>query len=334
MKNLPLRSEQSRWQVDLVIVLIVAGIFAIFSLTLHWVDKIYAWLKYYTNISLLRFIMTEILILLIGALWIAYRRWRVALAKKKELEDIIDSISPDVFMVVNPERIITMCNSSVKRMFGYDVSEVVGKKTDFLYLDRRTKPIHHHQIYNILEEEGFHIGTAVGKKKNGETIPLEIISGKLSEHRGAVILVRDITERNMAALELMQTVTDYELLKMEMYASLATYQTILDKIDDGIVVMNLNGIVHYLNPSAEQILGCKADEIVGKSIGFPVIQDEITEIEIVGNDNVKRTAEIRTTNIEWEGEPSILALIKDITELKRTEEKLEEIQNKTENRDN
>ncbi|MCD6594072.1 PAS domain S-box protein [bacterium] len=333
--NTPLFEKKNfRSRIDLVIVLVVAIIFAIFSITLDLINRLYIFLSYYSNKSYIRFISTEILILLIGALWISYRRWRTAILRQKELEDIFDSINPDVFLVIDTERRILMCNSSLKRMFKYDIDEVIGKRTDFLYLDRRTKPIHQHEIYNILVEEGFHLGSATGRKKTGESMPLEIITGKLSGHRGAVILIRDITERNLSALELMQSETDYELLKMEMYAKLATYKNLLDKLDDGIVIIDENKIVKYANPSAEKILGFYTDEIIGKSVGFPVIQDEVTEIEIIPNsgEDKKRTVEIRTVKIEWDGNPAFLAFIKNITEFKGTTKEIDSM--KSENKNN
>lgn len=146
-----------------------------------------------------------------------------------------------------------------------------------------------------------------------------------------MILIRDITERNLASLEFMQSETDYELMKMDMYAKLATYKNILDKLDDGIVIIDENKLVIYANPSAENILGCNSDDIVGKSVGFPIIQDEITEIDIIGKDSQKGTGEIRTIKIDWDGKPAYLALLKDITELKRTEKELDSIKYKKDN---
>ncbi len=79
-------------------------------------------------------------------------------------------------------------------MFGYESSEVVGQKTDLLYFDRQAKD-KKNKIYDHLERIGFHVGDAIGKRRDGGTFPLEIITGKLLEGSGAVILLRDITER-------------------------------------------------------------------------------------------------------------------------------------------
>jgi signal transduction histidine kinase/CheY-like chemotaxis protein len=83
-------------------------------------------------------------------------------------------------------------------MFGYSVNEVVNQKTDMLYFDRRSDPTKRHERFEGLKQEGFYLGLATGKRKDGELIPLEIISGRLSSGDGAVLLLSDITERRQA----------------------------------------------------------------------------------------------------------------------------------------
>ena len=96
----------------------------------------------------------------LALLWIAYRRWCQAIRRKRELEVIISSVAPDVFIVIKPDRTITMCNVA-KMMFGYESSEIIGQKTDLLYFDRQSqgKKL---KIHDHLERMGFHVGYATG----------------------------------------------------------------------------------------------------------------------------------------------------------------------------
>jgi len=98
-----------------------------------------------------------------------------------------------------------MCNASVKRVFDYEVEEVINQRTNLLYFDRRSGSSNRNEIHDKLERDGFHIGLATGKKKNGDIIPLEIITGNLSSHSGAVMLLRDITERKRSEEALQKT---------------------------------------------------------------------------------------------------------------------------------
>ena len=153
-----------------------------------------AFLTPYTQLPVVQWITTLLFFWVLALLWIAYRRWCQAIRRQLEFETIISSIGPDVFIVIKPDRTITICNNATRMMFGYESSEVVGQKTGLLYFDRQAKD-KKNKIYDHLERIGFHVGDAIGKRRNGETFPLEIITGKLLEGSGAVILLRDITER-------------------------------------------------------------------------------------------------------------------------------------------
>ncbi len=317
MEILKTKNRAFRTSFELIIILIIALVLSVFSLSIDLLEKVYAFLRTYTSVSLTKFLITEIFIVLIGLLWIAYRRWRHTADVQKRLEKIIDSINPDVFLVIDPERNILMTNASVKRMFGYEIDEILGKMTDFLYHDRRTKLKHKREIFDILERDGFHFGLATGIKKDGQTIPLEIITGNISHREGAVILIRDITERNLIELELMKTVTELELLTLDLYSNEANYQNILRQVYIGIVVVDREGIVRFANPHALKILGHTKPDFVGGKFGFPFFDDVIHEIEVESADGKKHSIEIHTSQVEWESEIAYLVSIIDITGLQR-----------------
>jgi len=135
---------------------------------------------------------------LLGLLWAVYRRWRTSPQTEEALHSILYGMPPLGLILVSPDRTIRMCNPTVARIFGYPSHEIVSRKTDFLYRDRRTLPDRPREIFEALEREGFHVGGATGVRKNGETFPLEIITGTLSGRHGAVLLLRDITDRKRA----------------------------------------------------------------------------------------------------------------------------------------
>ena len=195
---------KNRELLDLSLVLAISITFSLFSISINFIDRLNKYFEIYTTLPIAEFLLNVIFLWLIGLLWITYRRWRRAVKRQKELESIISSISPDALIVVDTKRNIIMCNTSVKRMFGYEVEEVINQKTDLLYYDRRSDSSIKHEIYNALETIGFHTGLATGRKKNNDTIPLEIVTAKLRGREGAVLLLRDISERKRAEEELKQ----------------------------------------------------------------------------------------------------------------------------------
>ena len=182
----------------LLLASITAAIFAFFSISLNLLDRFFDFFKIYSKFPIPEILINLILLWLTAVVWITYRRWREAKKGQEELEEIISSISPDALLVVDPDRKIHFCNASAKRLLGYDPGEVINQKTDLLFFDRRFQQGQGHEIFETVERDGFHTGRATGKKKNGDEIPLEIITGKLNHRPGVVLLLRDINERRQA----------------------------------------------------------------------------------------------------------------------------------------
>ena len=188
----------------LTLSLLTAFAVSVVGVSINFNQKLAVFFRPHANSMAVQFVINFLVVWLVVMLLTSYWRWRKAALKNEELEDIVDSISPDVLLVVDPSRNIAMTSVSVLRMFGHRPEEVLGRKTDMIYADRRSTPNAKHEIYDALEREGFHIGWATGKRKDGRTFPLEIISGVLKHHGGSVLLLRDITERKNAEEQLIE----------------------------------------------------------------------------------------------------------------------------------
>ncbi len=236
--------------VNLIIITITSILFTLFSISTQFLEGTYSLLYSFVSLSTVKFLSRFIFLYLIGLLWLTFRRWKKAEKRQNELEDVISSINQDILMVVDANRNITMCNNSIERVFGYKANEVINKKADILYFDSQAHPKLWHEIYEILEKEGFHIGLATGRKKNGDIIPLEIITGSLSGHGGAVLLLRDITERKKAE----------ETIK-HAYAEL---DQIFNTAADGMLVVDKAFNVLRVNDTFLTLLGVDKNEVSGK----------------------------------------------------------------------
>jgi diguanylate cyclase (GGDEF)-like protein/PAS domain S-box-containing protein len=85
---------------------------------------------------------------------------------------------------------------------------------------------------------------------------------------------------------------------------------------DGMVVVDRDGAVLFVNPAAERLLGRVSAQIVGAQFGFPQAPGGAIEIEVVAG-GALRVAEMRVVNVVWEGAPAFLASLRDVTERKR-----------------
>lgn len=181
----------------------LAFVVTLVGVAINFGAKVSAFFAPHARQPMVLFLANFLVVWLVALLFISYRRWRREAMKNQELSDIVDSISPDVLLVVDPDRTILMTSKSVLRMFGHTPEDMIGKKTDILYGDRRARTDVKHEIYEALQTEGFHIGWANGMRKDGRMFPLEIITGILTDHSGSVLLLRDISERKHAEKLLM-----------------------------------------------------------------------------------------------------------------------------------
>ncbi|MCX7838481.1 MAG: response regulator [Anaerolineae bacterium] len=93
---------------------------------------------------------------------------------------------------------------------------------------------------------------------------------------------------------------------------------------DGILVVDDNGVVLFVNPAALELFQRTADELVGHEIGLPVTNSAPAEITLLHPTGTTRVVEMRVARIEWQGAPAYLASLRDITERKRIEQTLRE----------
>ena len=93
---------------------------------------------------------------------------------------------------------------------------------------------------------------------------------------------------------------------------------ILDTITDGILVVNLDGIVLYANPAAERLL--ERESIVGQSLAIPITKEktEPQDINLLRKNGIA-WAEIRTVSVSWDNAPAYVIGLRDITDRKQTE---------------
>ena len=106
----------------------------------------------------------------------------------------------------------------------------------------------------------------------------------------------------------------------------ASLRAIIERLPDGIVIVDHEGNIRFANPAAERLFDRGSNELVGTSFGFPLLVGETTEIEIVqrGGGAVVH-AELRVVEAEWENEPVELVSLRDITDRKEASERAQQL---------
>ncbi len=133
------------------------------------------------------------------------------------------------------------------------------------------------------------------------------------------VLVRAIRyaiERQRLRLELVQHMNEVQF-------SEARLRHIIERNSDGVIIMDRNGIVRFVNPAAEALLSRSKEQLLDEVFGFPV-GEATTELDVLRRDGETAVAEMRVVETEWNGEAAYLASLRDITERKRAEAVLQE----------
>jgi len=97
---------------------------------------------------------------------------------------------------------------------------------------------------------------------------------------------------------------------------------IVNKISDGIVIINAKGIIEFVNPAAEILYNRRSKELIGKYFDYPIENDIITDVQILKKDAGFRTVEIRSSAIKWDRKQATLISMRDMSVRKDLEEML------------
>ncbi len=99
------------------------------------------------------------------------------------------------------------------------------------------------------------------------------------------------------------------------------FEHIIENSADGILVIDLDGTILFLNPAAEKLIGKNRENLHGENFGFPMVDEDRVTLDIPGSDGLM--VEMRTVEVDWNGVSSRLVSLRDVTEreaaLKKTE---------------
>lgn len=97
------------------------------------------------------------------------------------------------------------------------------------------------------------------------------------------------------------------------------FEAIVAEGEDGIVVLEPNGVIVYANPAAEFLLGRGRTELVGDMFGLPAVPiDEAITVNVVSRDDVVRLIELRIEPLTGSPQGTLVLRLKDVTNYQRS----------------
>jgi PAS domain S-box-containing protein len=132
-------------------------------------------------------------------------------ALQKEFEIVFSQIN-DVIFILNSKGEIVKANKAVKKLYGYEPEELIGKTIDCVCVVDEMNELF--ERFKKIEESEFYIYESKHRKKDGSLFDVEVNAkayyiGKLKFLVGSV---RDITERKKSLIELQRKLENEKLL--------------------------------------------------------------------------------------------------------------------------
>ena len=241
--------------------------------------------------------------------------------QREWLMTLIDS-GLDGLIAINKQGQITLFNRMAEKLFGYQAEEVLGRNVNIL-MPEPYQSAHDDYLANYLKTgiKGV-IGFSrelVGQRKDSSIFSMELSVTEFNsaKENGFIGIVRDITEQKL----LNDTLRSSESMK----------KSILEASLDAIVNFDEHGWIVEFNPSASCIFGYSSDEIVGR-LPIESLIPQRYKVAHIFNQRIELTAlrksgeefpiEIAITPITMNQQLLFTAFIRDISESKRAETRI------------
>jgi hypothetical protein len=247
----------------------------------------------------------------------------------KEVAAIVES-SDDAIIGKTLEGIITSWNPGAEQIYGYSKQEIIGRPISLLLPSGPPN-----DIMDLLERiklgERINHYEAVRRKKNGQCITVSLTISPIKDDTGKIVgastIARDVTER--------------KTLKQELIIK----EQVLDLITDSIFLYDFEGSLLYANKTAYLSRGYTKEEMMGmnihdldalnyKTVDGPRIKtlqeigDNTFESAHITKNGTLLPLEICSRIIDFGDKKLILSITHDITERKKAQEQLTDLQKK------
>jgi adenylate cyclase len=254
---------------------------------------------------------------------------------RRNLDAIVGSAG-DAIVTADGKGLIVTWNPAAERIFGYEQSEIVGLPLQKL-VPERFRAAHSAGLRRVVDTgETRIIGKTVevfGLHKDGSEFPIELSLGTWleGEERYFSGIIRDTSDRHA--------------MTSALAASEERLQSILQSANDAIVSIDAEGDVMLWNPTAAEMFGYSAAEMIGQPL-TAIIPERFREghregiarvvaggerhvigqtVELAGLHRDGREFPIELSLAAWtaDGVISFSGIIRDITERKTAEDQLQ-----------
>jgi len=252
---------------------------------------------------------------------------------RQDFKKLFDD-APVGYHEIDAEGRIVRMNATELKMLGYSIEELLGRPVWELSAD----PERSHQAVlaklagTLVPDQPYE---RIISRKDGSTIPV-LVEDRVSKREDGTVIGIRTNLQDISARKLVEDILQQSEERFRLVAASA---------QDGIIVINDEGIVTYWNRAAEEMFGYTQEEAEGRNAhslfmperyrsdfekGFQGFRTEGTgtilgrrvEVSARKKDGTEFIAEISISSLNIKGRRHALGLIRDITESKNAQEHL------------
>ncbi|MCD4829071.1 MAG: PAS domain S-box protein [Candidatus Cloacimonetes bacterium] len=170
--------------------------------------------------------------------------------ERERLKLAIEQAS-EMIVITDVRSVIQYVNPAFEHVTGYSSDEAIGQDTCILESGEHD-PSQYTEMWKTLETGESWSGQFINKKKDGTLYTVEAVISPVRDALGRTVsyvaVERDITERKLAEEE-------RERLMLA-----------IEQASEVIEILDVEGVIQYVNPAFERISGYTRDAVIGKNI--------------------------------------------------------------------
>jgi len=263
------------------------------------------------------------------------RHERDELDSRRDFVHTLMNTANSLIVCLDKQARITAFNTECEKVTGYKREEVIGKSWPAIFLP---EDHHHHRLKDFAEWVRQH-------PEDTYEGPLKTKSGQIRTilWSNSAVFSRDSNE--LTAITVGQDITEHKLAEERLKESEEWFRTVIAASKDAMVAIDREGLITLFNPSAEKMFGYKMDDVIGQPLDCLIpeeyrerhreyVRGYFTSGEPDGA--VGRTIELPALRSSGEVfpielslsadrngvQPFVLAVMREITERKRADERL------------
>ncbi|PID85782.1 MAG: hypothetical protein CSB13_06320 [Chloroflexi bacterium] len=187
-------------------------------------------------------------------------------------------------------------------------------KIDVILLDLSLPDSHGLNTFEKAIEKAPHIPIIVLSSLDDERLAVKAMQLGAQDYLVKGNIEGNLLEQSIRyAIERQILITELHRKTKALEISEAYRRNIVENNADGIIIVNEDNIVQFVNPAAEHILDRPSEKLIGQLLSLPTSDIAVSKFDVVRQNRETAVIESRFTAIKWQGKPARQISLRDIT---------------------